>query len=173
MLTDAKIKRSKPAEKDYRISDAHGLSLLMRTTGSKLWQHKYRIAKKERTASYGPYPEVSLQTARKKRDATRELIRLGKDPSIEKRKEAAAGVTGSAHTFESLAREWHDLQKGRWAPKHADDVLHCLERDVFPTLGEFPPDEITAPLVLVCLRPIENRGQSRRQAAPGPAYLLF
>lgn len=157
-LTDTQARKASPRERDYRLADAHGLSLLVRASGSKLWQHRYRVGGKQRTSSYGPYPEVSLKQAREARDATRALLRAGRDPSIEKRKSRAAEIAGSEHDFESLAREWHELQSDRWAEVHAADVLRSLERDVFPTLGEFPPHEITAPLILACLRPIEKRG---------------
>ena len=46
----------------------------------------------------------------------------------------------------------------RWVQRHADDVLGSLERDVFPMLGEFPPGELTPPLILACLRQVESRG---------------
>lgn len=158
MLTDTAIKKAAPRDRDYKLADEKGLHLLVRPSGSKLWRHKYRVAGKERLASYGPYPEVSLRRARELREATRETLRMGKDPAIEQRKAAASALTDTTHTFETLAREWHELQCERWAPIHAADVLNSLERDVFPTLGEFPPHEITAPLILACLRPIEKRG---------------
>jgi integrase len=72
----------------------------------------------------------------------------------QKRLAAAASV---ATTFETMAREWHKIQEGFWTPVHAYDVLHSLERDVFPTLGDYPIAEITAPDVLEVLRPIEKR----------------
>ena len=158
MLTDTAIKRAAPRDRDYKLADEKGLFLLVRASGSKLWRHKYRVGGKERLSSYGPYPEVSLRQAREMRDATREILRAGRDPAIEARKAAAASLTSTSHTFESLAREWHELQRERWAPVHAADVLSSMERDVFPTLGEFPPHEITAPLILACLRPVEKRG---------------
>ena len=158
VLTDTAIKKAAPRDRDYKLTDEKGLFLLVRTSGSKLWRHKYRVAGKERLASYGPYPEVSLRQAREQRDATREILRAGRDPAIEARKAAASALTSTSHTFESLAREWHELQRERWAPIHAADVLSSLERDVFPTLGEFPPAEITAPLILATLRPVEKRG---------------
>jgi integrase len=40
---------------------------------------------------------------------------------------------------------------------HAYDVLHSLERDVFPDLGVIPIKDITAANVLVVLRKIEKR----------------
>lgn len=158
MLSDAKARSARPGEKDYKLTDEKGLYLLVRKNGSKLWQHKYRVAGKEKKASYGAYPEVSIKEARERRDETREILRAGRDPTIEARKAAASAIADSEHTFETLAREWHELNRSRWVPRHCEDVINSLERDVFPMLGEFPPGELTAPLILACLRPVENRG---------------
>lgn len=38
MLTDTKIRASKPAEKPYKPSDAHQLYLLVTPAGGKLWR---------------------------------------------------------------------------------------------------------------------------------------
>jgi hypothetical protein len=40
---------------------------------------------------------------------------------------------------------------------HAEDVIHSLERDVFPAIGSLPVREIDPPIVLSVLRPIEKR----------------
>ncbi|MDG6078180.1 DUF4102 domain-containing protein [Erythrobacter litoralis] len=158
MLSDAKARKAKPGEKDYKLADEKGLHLLVRPNGSKLWRHKYRVNGKEKQASYGAYPEVSIRAARDRRDETREILRAGNDPAIEARKAAASAITSSEHSFESLAREWYEINRSRWVDRHAEDVITSLERDVFPMLGEFAPGELTAPLILACLRQVENRG---------------
>lgn len=156
MLTDVKARKAAPAEKDYKLTDERGLFLLVRPNGSKLWRMKYRIAGKEKLLSFGAYPEVTLAEARERRDAARLQLRDGEDPAAEKRR--AREGAGSAHAFESVAREWHGLQKGRWVPVHADDVLRSLERDVFPKLGRRPIAELEAHEILDLLRRIEKRG---------------
>ena len=108
MLTDTKITAAKPGEKAYKIADENGLYLFVKPNGSKLWRHKNRFEGKAHTGSYGPYPEVTLREARDARDSTRADLRAGKDPALEQRKVSALSTT---HTFESLAREWHDLSK--------------------------------------------------------------
>ncbi|QYJ08325.1 tyrosine-type recombinase/integrase [Qipengyuania flava] len=157
MRSDAKARKARPGEKDYKLTDEKGRFLLVHSNGSKLWQHKYRFAGKESKASYGAYPEVSIKEARNKRDETRALLRDGKNPRVEKLRQVASAGVASEHTFESLAREWHDLQSERWTDRHSGNVLRSLERDVFPMLGAVPPADITAPLVLVCLRQVEGR----------------
>ncbi|MGN5594865.1 integrase arm-type DNA-binding domain-containing protein [Stutzerimonas nitrititolerans] len=47
LLTDAKIKSVKPADRDWKLSDGGGLFLLVKPTGGKLWRWKYRLQGKE------------------------------------------------------------------------------------------------------------------------------
>lgn len=68
MLTDTAIKKAKPAEKQYRLTDERRLHLLVRPNGAKLWQLRYRHDGKEKTASLGQYPDVGLSAARVRAD---------------------------------------------------------------------------------------------------------
>jgi integrase len=100
---------------------------------------------------------LSPEEARAARDAARGLVKAGRDPAsalghLFSRPQKAAG-----ETFELIAREWHAKQIGTWAARHANDVLHSLERDVFPYLGGAAIREITAPEVLAVLSKIEAR----------------
>jgi Arm DNA-binding domain len=52
MLTDAKIRASKPAEKPYKLGDAHQLYLLITPAGGKLWRMNYRFGGKQRAMSF-------------------------------------------------------------------------------------------------------------------------
>lgn len=76
-LTDTQIKASKPKDKDYQLYDGDGLLLLIKASGSRMWQFRYYhpTNNKRTTLSFGSYPEISLQQARKKRDEARELIK--------------------------------------------------------------------------------------------------
>ena len=77
MLTVTAIQKAKPTEKQYRLTDERGLTLLVRTNGSKLWQLRYRHEGKEKTASLGQFPDVSLADARAKRDDLRKVVAAG------------------------------------------------------------------------------------------------
>src|SRR6218665_2485167 len=65
-----------PAGPGNKLADGGGLYLELLSSGSKAWRHKYinPLNGKENRASYGLYPEVSLNDARAKRDATRSLL---------------------------------------------------------------------------------------------------
>ncbi|MGG5811431.1 tyrosine-type recombinase/integrase [Falsiroseomonas sp. CW058] len=158
MLTDRQIRALKPSEKLYRVRDGGGLVLQVMPSGSKLWHYRYQIGGKERTLSIGTYPDVSLLEARQARDAARDLLREGRDPSTEKRLRRLAAMAAGGTTFEAIARGWHESQRTRWTDRHAADVLASLQADAFPTLGRLPIADITAPMVLAVLRKVEARG---------------
>lgn len=153
-LTDLAIRSAQPRDKGYKLTDAGGLYLFIAPSGSRLWRLKYRRGGVEKALSIGPYPKVGLAEARRERDSAKLDLAEGKDPIQERdrRREEALNMT-----FELVAREWHQVNKRGWSPRHAHDVIHTLERDVFPRLGRTPIAEIRVKNVLDVLRPIERR----------------
>jgi integrase len=69
-------------QKLLKLFDGHGLYLLVNPSGTKLWRMAYRLGGKPQTATFGPYPEVTLAEARKKRDEWRMLLRQGVNPKV-------------------------------------------------------------------------------------------
>ncbi|BBS22371.1 hypothetical protein WP5W18E06_29080 [Klebsiella quasipneumoniae] len=57
-LTDTEIKAAKPKDADYQLYDDAGLTLIIKSSGSKLWQFRYhRHLTKQRTKqSIAAYP---------------------------------------------------------------------------------------------------------------------
>jgi hypothetical protein len=84
-LTDLQVRAAKPKEKDYKLSDADGLFLLVTKTGSRLWRLKYRYAGKEKLLALGKYPEVSLADARERRFEARKNWQIALTPEKSKR----------------------------------------------------------------------------------------
>jgi integrase len=157
MLTDLQIRRAKPTERPYKLTDGAGLHLFITPAGGKIWRLRFRLGDREQTHSIGPYPEVGLTEAREARTRARALIRVGKNPNTEKRDLRARAGAKPVDTFEAIAREWHAQTKEHWVEVHAYDVLHSLERDIFPELGATPIRDIGPPEVLRVLRAIEAR----------------
>lgn len=79
-LTDVLTQTTKPREKTYKFSDAHGLYLLISTVGSKCWHLKYRLVDKESRIAFGAYPLISLVKGREKRDEVKLLLSNGVNP---------------------------------------------------------------------------------------------
>ncbi len=59
-LNDAKIRSLKPTDKPFKVSDSHGLYLLVKPKRFPPWYLKYRINGKESRIALGAYPAVSL-----------------------------------------------------------------------------------------------------------------
>ena len=53
MLNDTRIRNLKPIGKPKKHFDGGGMSLLVTTTGSKLWRMVYHFDKKEKLLSLG------------------------------------------------------------------------------------------------------------------------
>lgn len=158
MLTDAKCKNAKGAEKAYKLTDSGGLFLYVSTTGSRLWRLKYRFREKEKLLSIGAYPTVSLADARAERDKAKAELKAGRDPSAVKKIARISVAKANAGTFEAIANEWFELNKAQWVTRHADDVINSLKNEIFPYLGSFMIDDLQASDVLAVLRVIEQRG---------------
>jgi len=157
-LKDLQVKNAKPKDKPYKLADGGGLYLLVTPTGGKGWRLKYRFQGVEKLLSLGTYPEVGLQEARKRRDANRELLANGIDPSDNRRAIKLAGIEQTANNFEAIAREWLSKNKDGWVKSHYAKIVSRLENDVFPYLGSKPISAITAPDLLGVIRKIESRG---------------
>lgn len=167
-LNDKAIQAAKPTDqKQQKLSDGDGLVLLVRTSGAKLWQLRYRFGGKEKTLSIGKYPLVSLSDARNKAFKARQSIQDGIDPLAAKQavkaviKEQAEQQKQDAGTaFEIVAREWFAKfsKSNNWEENHSSKIMGRLEKDIFPWLGKRPIKEITAPELLSVVRRIESRG---------------
>ncbi|MDO5654165.1 MAG: integrase arm-type DNA-binding domain-containing protein [Brachymonas sp.] len=158
MLTDTQAKRAKPAAKPYKLPDERGLHLLVRPSGAKLWQLRYRHAGKEKTASLGQYPDVSLKDARVRRDSARKLIAEGCDPVQTRRDAQVAERAAHEHTFEAVARQWWSGWNTARSERHAGYVMRRLEQNVFPIIGARPIGAVEAPEIVAVVKSVAARG---------------
>lgn len=160
-LSDLSCKSAQPKEKQYKLSDGGGLYLLVRKTGSKLWQMKYRYIGKEKVLSIGQYPTITLAEARNARDKAKKLLAANPpiDPMAYKEEQKREAVRNNENSFKAVALEWHELNTERWSENYARKVMRGLELNVFPFIGHRPISEISPPeLLSECLRKIEKRG---------------
>jgi integrase len=159
-LSDAQIKNAKPQEKDYKLMDGFGLFLLITPTNGKLWRFDYRFDNKRKMLALGAYPSVTLAEARQRREDAKKLLANGIDPGAMKKTLKSTGKELAANTFEVIARQWHlkFSTAGKWSPTHAADIMHRLEKDIFPPLGSRPISEIKPKELLTVLERIVSRG---------------
>ena len=86
-LTNSRIEELQPQSVLYKVGDGRGLYLVVVPTGSKLWRMIYKRQGKATSISLGAYPDVSLFSARERRDSALQSIAEGKDPVALKRDE--------------------------------------------------------------------------------------
>ena len=157
-LTDTAVRNLKPGDRPRKVADEKGLYLLVRPSGGRYWQMKYRFAGKERTLSFGIYPDVPLVQARRGRDEARAMLARGIDPGAAKQAEKLRQRQAAADSFEAVAREWFSRHLSSRAASHRDKVVQRLQRDVFPFIGRRPIAELKAPEILDVARRVERRG---------------
>ena len=90
-LTARQVESAKPKEKPYKLGDAGGLYLYVAPTGLKSWWANYQQGGRQRTKTYGRYPEMSLAQARTAHAAA---------------KDGGAETIASAPTFSEVAKQW-------------------------------------------------------------------
>lgn len=156
-LNEMKIRKAKPKDKFYKLSDSNGLYLHVTEKGSKLWRFKYRFDGKYKLLALGKYPEISLFDARKRRDEARSQLAHDIDPGSLRKAQKQAD-TAETETFEVIAREWHTKFTATATTGHALKIIRSLERNVFPYIGTHPIAKIKAPELLAVLRRVESRG---------------
>ncbi len=161
-LTETKIRATKATEKPVKLFDSGGLYLLVNPNGSRWWRLKYRFHGRERGISLGVFPDVTLKSARERRDEARKMIAAGTDPSEHRQTTKVA----RENTFASVAHEWLALQEK--PPAHskqtplaavtAAKARWMLDTFLVPEIGSKPIGELAAPALLDALRKIEKRG---------------
>ncbi len=158
-LTDTFVRSAKPrgANSKEKYTDGGGMYLLVMSSG-KYWRMDYRFSSKRKTLALGVYPETSIVKARKRREAARELLAEGLDPSAAKAEERQIQSAAAANTFEAVARDFHATKAAGWSEGHATKWLRMNELYLFPQIGALPLKSIKTPTLLAALRKVETKG---------------
>ncbi|ELA9338001.1 integrase domain-containing protein [Vibrio parahaemolyticus] len=159
-LTDKEIKAAKPQEKEYNLFDGDGLRLRVKPNGSKHWLLNYYRpnSRKRANLSLGKYPDLPLAKARKVTLDAKELLAEGIDPQEKRKQEQQEHKAIHQHTFYNVTKEWFEIKKEDVTADYAVDIWRSLELHIFPSLRSTPVKDITAPLVIELLKPIEAKG---------------
>jgi integrase len=157
-LTDTEIKKAKPNEKAYRMSDSGGMYLWVTPSGGKLWRWAYKFEGKEKLMALGKYPAVSLALARERHGEARKLLATGSDPMALRKVEKTADQVASENSFASIAAEWLEHWQGGKSLRHVDSTRRRLNSNILPSLGALQITEIEAPDIVAMIKAIEARG---------------
>lgn len=141
-LSSKKIAAMKPREKRYSIADGNGLTLRVLPSGKKIWYLRTSSSSRVADKKLGEYPDMNLAQARQK------ARRLRKDIGLEPPK---------GYVLKDAFRLWCRLKKAQIVSYQ--DERRRLERYIIGPIGNRQLDEITAPLVIRTVQPIENDGK--------------
>ena len=155
-LTNSGLKRL--LEKPGRHGD--GAGLFFRTLGGDkaYWVYRYRVGRREREFSIGPFPEVSLIEARAKHVELRKRVVVDKaDPLAERRAARQAAAVAPAAlkpSFGEIADAHVKSMGGQWKnAKHRAQWAMTLKKYCAP-IRDTPVDEIDTQGVLRVLTPL-------------------
>ena len=158
-LTVTQVNNAKTKTKMYKLFDGGGLFLQVNPSGGKHWKMKYRKDDgKEGLLTFGSYPDVSLEQARKKRDEARSQKAAGIDPGEAKRQEKADRENCAKNTFEAIAGAWLEVHSTKVKPQTIHILKDVLKRFVFPLIGKMSARNLKAPDFLDMLRRLEAQG---------------
>jgi integrase len=157
-LSDVEIRRAKPKQKAYRISDGGGMYLWVTPAGGKLWRWAYSYERKEKLMTFGKYPDISLATARERHAEARKLLATDIDPMARRKAEKTAEQVANENSFANIASQWLEHWQHGKSPRHVDSTRRRLDANILPSLGARPIAEIEAPELVAMVKVIEQRG---------------
>lgn len=154
-LTDRKVARAKPADKEYRLSDGGGLYLRVHPAGTKSWLARVEHKGKRRTLQLGTYPAVSLAAAREHTREFRERV-LNGEPVFPVSEEVPK-------TLDQLFYRWFDdyVLENRSSEDNNNSVKSRYEKYVKPILGDSDLSHLRRGIVLTVLDRVVKLGHLR------------
>jgi integrase len=114
-----------------------GLYLVLQSSGTKSWAARFRFAGKPRKLTLGSWPGTGLADARKLATDALAKVKIGVDPTIEKREERAKAIDRSRDTVEARAEQFIEqyakkrTRAGSW--KMTEGIF---QRDILPVWGD-------------------------------------
>lgn len=147
MLTDVALKRLKPQDKFYKVTDRDGMYALVSPAGRITFRYDYRLNGRRETLTIGRYGRdgVSLAEAREKCMAARKLVAAGVSPAHEKQREKRR--RHAARTLGEFGKLW--LEEAPMAESTRSMRKSVFDRDILPAwknrlLTEITPDDLRA-----------------------------
>jgi integrase len=140
-LTDAGIKALKPRISRYTVSDGNRLTLDVLPSGKMSWLFRYRFTNRYEKVVLGRYPDLSLKSARARRNELATLLANGKSPAQELKQMRSGGdgnptvkEFGEQYYSEQIVKNWKD----------PSGIRRYLDNEIFPAFGHKLLREVNA-----------------------------
>jgi len=158
MLTDLKISKLKPRNREYSLADGYGLSIYVTPKGVKKWRYRYRFNRNASMISLGKYPAVSLSEARKQREIYQKCLFDGINPKLYK--DNLKQILKKKITFREAFDQWFDVHKDEFAERTAMKQIRAFELHIFPYIGNKLVIDLKPLDMLNVFREIDSQGKS-------------
>ncbi|MNV28102.1 Prophage CP4-57 integrase [compost metagenome] len=153
LLSDRAVQSAKPRDKEYELRDGGGLSLRVKTDGTKIWAFRYTKpdTKKQVREYLGSYPVLKLSDAREAVGARRTLVAKNIDPEY-----ATALLSDESEapaTVGDLYDVWYDKHVSRNRSSESDkaSIKSRFEIYVKPRVGDIPLAKIRRGQLMVVI----------------------
>jgi len=158
-LTAIAIRNARGRAKPYKLTDSDGLYMLVSPNGARYWRMNYRHLGKQKTLSFGVYPDTGLAEAREQRDMARKVLARGDDPGERIKLDRIAATVAASNSFKAVADEW--LWKVEREGRSAVTMkkLRWLLDFINASIGKRPITLISAQELLTMLRKMESKGK--------------
>ncbi|KAA0068485.1 integrase arm-type DNA-binding domain-containing protein [Rhodanobacter sp. T12-5] len=151
-LTELQVRRAKPVDTPYSMSDGNGLVLWVRPGGLKSWRVRYRLPDGSRAApaTIGHYPEMSLSQARITAIEIQRAAKQGKiTAGIRKAQQEARAAVGAEQeavaqqrsvmehvTLCAVSGRWMAEKRATWALETYRKARLVVESYLVPKIGD-------------------------------------
>ncbi len=152
-------KERSPGYHSVRCDDARGLYVRMFDTGAITWVFRFKLHGKTRQLGFGPYPAISLASARKKARDAYALVKEGRDPAADAREKTETAKTQAARqvTFKTYAEQYMVDRRETFKTARTGKTWETsLRKYAFPIIGNLYVNDITEQHVQKLLKPIYN-----------------
>ena len=161
-LTDTQVKNAKPRDKEYNLSHGKGLQLRIKPSGRKIWLFNYfrPYSKKRANLKIREYPNTTLAQATSTRNKYLALVEQSIDPQEHEIEEGRKTLVQREATLSNVSNDWFEIKRTTVSEDYAEKVKRMLELHVLKSLGSYPLDKLTAPIVIDSLKQLEAMGAS-------------
>lgn len=137
-----------------KYSDAHGLILCVRPSGSRQWIWRGTVRGRREDLGLGGYPYTSLSEARELAFEFRKLARAGGDPRT-----LQPGAQNGTPTFKEAVEKVIAIHRASWRKGSTSEAQwrSSLSNYAYPHIGHMPVDVISTTDVMRVLTPMWNQ----------------
>lgn len=178
-ITKRIVDAAEPHERRYLVFDGlvHGFALKVEPSGAKVWVVQKSQAGRSARVTIGPYPDLTVEQARREAQAIVVKLVRGGDPTAEKRAmiEAQRRKDREGHTVAALWERYHAEEVvAHNKPATAALKSRLWARAIAPAIGDMPVREVTgADLSAIVRGPLRFDAKGALVGGKGAAGNLY